>query len=334
MMQWLLALFVACSFILTALWLWSPPTYSTTQVETEATWISPGNATLVIVNGQIRGGILCWKSFKRHILDHYQADLALVKPYERENDEVVHWEMQARYVLKIKEHEDWAPEFTRINRGNTSWGILRQQPVEIWQFLGGVKGQQGSAGILLAYRFYARMFLRSILEVEPYQWVIYVRSDYVYLCSPPSVISLNPRKIYVPECEHYGGVSDRFTIMTSEKADIYLGITEDLLAHGKFWREYLKEFCGGNANLECLIKVYLHRQGQEVAFFSPVSFTVRRDTDPTRWSAGIESDIGKPHGFLLKYPSEYRSAEETCKPIIGMSTNVTEYLSEMLHWGS
>ena len=330
-MLWLLAVFVACSLIFTAYWLWSSPNLPPPQYETETSWTSPGNSTLVIVNGQIRGGILCWKSFKRHILDHYQADLALVKPYERENDEVLHWEMQARYILKVNEHEDWAPEFTRINRGNRSWEILRQPATEMWQFLGGVKGQRGSAGILLAYRYYARMFLRSILEIQPYHWVIYVRSDYVYLCSPPPIIDLNPRKLYMPLCEHYGGYSDRFTIMTSEKADIYLGITEDLLAHGEFWHEYLKENCGGNANLECLIKLYLHRRGQEVEFFSPVSFTVRRDTDPTRWSAGTESDVGRPYGFRLKYQDEYILAAETCKLTIGSGGNVTGYLSEMLH---
>ena len=283
------------------------------------------------MNGQIRGGILCWKSFKKHILDHYQADLALVKPYERENDEVVHWEMQARYVLKVKEHEDWAPELTKINHGNSSWEILREPAMEHWQFLGGVMGQPGSAGILLAYRYYASIFLRSILKIEPYHWIFYVRSDYVYLCSPPPIIALNPRKLYMPLCEHYGGYSDRFTIMTSEKADIYLGITEDLLAHGEFWHEYLKENCGGNANLECLIKLYLHRRGQEVEFFPPVSFTVRRDIDPTRWSAGAESDVGRPYGFRLKYQDEYRLAAETCKSTIGGDGNVTGYLSEMLH---
>ena len=341
-MLWLLAIVVTCSVLFTAYWIWMRPApllptgqhveiiESSWEPTTEPATEPARNATLVIVNGQIRGGILCLKSLKRRILDYYQADLALVIPYEHENDEVVDWEMLARYVLKVKEQDDWGPELSRINRGNTSWEILRQPPIDQhWQFLGGVKNQTGSAGILLAYRYYARVLLRAILEIEHYDWVIYVRADYVYLCSPPPLHNLNPHIIYVPHCENYGGFTDRFTIMTSQKADVYLGITEDLLHDGMFWRELLTGHCGDNANLECLLKLYLNHRGQEVDFFSPVSFTIRRHTDPTRWSAGMESEIGRPFGFRLKYETEYIMATETCREILGSDVNYTEYLSEM-----
>ena len=248
---------------------------------------------------------------------------------------MLHWESQAHYVLKVKEHDDWGPELSRINRGNTSWDLLRPPPPDKhWQFLGGVKGEAGSAGILLAYRYYARKFLQFIMEIQPYDWIIYVRSDYVYLCSPPPLLHLNPQKIYVPRCENYNGISDRFTIMTSEKADIYLGITEDLLAHTEFWREYLEGNCGNNINLECLIKLYLLRHGQVVDFFNPVSFTIKRDSDPTRWRGGMGSYIGsgRPYGFRLKYPDEYHFASKTCSSeMLGNNVNFTEYLSEMFH---
>ena len=177
-MLWLLAIVVTCSVLFTAYWIWMRPApllptgqhveiiESSWEPTTEPATEPARNATLVIVNGQIRGGILCLKSLKRRILDYYQADLALVIPYEHENDEVVDWEMLARYVLKVKEQDDWGPELSRINRGNTSWEILRQPPIDQhWQFLGGVKNQTGSAGILLAYRYYARVLLRAVLEI-------------------------------------------------------------------------------------------------------------------------------------------------------------------------
>ena len=331
---WPLKGLVACGVILILTLYWSWPSPGNPSAITETKWKSPGNSTLIIVNGQIRGGILCWKSFKRHMLDHYQADLALVKPFERENDEVVHWEGKARYILKVKEHEDWGPELTRINRGNGSWEIILLKANENFEFeLGGVRNHNGSAGILLAYRYYARVFLGSILEIESYHWVIFVRSDYVYLCSPPPVISLDPRAIYVPDCEHYGGVSDRFTIMTAEKADLYLGITEDILAHGELWRDRIRRVCGYYTNFECLIKAYLQHHAVEVGFFSPVSFTVRRKIDPFRWSDGNNtSRFGESFGLQLKYPNELHFATETCAKIMGRSNvNFTRYLTQMLH---
>ena len=272
-------------------------------------------ATVVIVNGQIRGGIHCWVTFKRYLLDYYGADLALLKPQVKENEETVHWERRARYILNVKEHDDWGPEFTRINRGDTSWEILVRNTTSFQRLLGGIRGQMGSSGILLAYRYYARYFLREILQSQAYQWVVYVRSDYVYLCSPPHPLSLDRGKIYIPQGEEYGGYTDRFTMLPVEKSDLYFGMTEDLLSNTKFWYDHLiRRGCKPSINLECFIKCYLLRHNQYVELFPHVAFTVRRESDPTRWSSGGRSDLFRPYGLLLKYPPEFQAARSNCEP--------------------
>ena len=121
--------------------------------------------------------------------------------------------------------------------------------------------------------------------------------------------------------------------MTAEKADLYLGITEDILAHGELWRDRIRRVCGYYTNFECLIKAYLQHHAVEVGFFSPVSFTVRRKIDPFRWSDGNNtSNFGEPFGLQLKYPNELHFATETCAKIMGRSNvNFTRYLTQMLH---
>ena len=145
--------------------------------ETRSSRIPRNRTPLVIVNGQIRGGPHCWLTFKRYVLDYFMADLALLKPRVNENDEAVFWEQRARFVMDVEEHEEWGTELTRINGGNSSWDILIKNTTQFRTLLGGVQGQIGSSGILLAYRHYARFFLRDILRTEAYQWVVYVRSD-------------------------------------------------------------------------------------------------------------------------------------------------------------
>ena len=272
--------------------------------------------TLVIVSGQIRGGIHCWVTFKRYLLDYYGADLALLKPQVKENEESIYWERRARYVLNVKEHEDWGQELTRINHGDASWEILVRNTTSFLGLLGGVFGHTGSSGILLAYRYYARYFLKEILQSQTYQWVVYVRSDYVYLCSPPHPLSLDRAKIYIPEGEGYGGFTDRFTILPVEKADLYFGMTEDLLSNSKFWyNNLLRKNCQWKINLECFIDSYLIRFSQHVELFPHVAFTVRRDSDPTRWAEGGKNILFYHNfGLRLKYPPEFHAARNNCEP--------------------
>ena len=272
------------------------------------------NATLVIVNGQIRGGILCWISFKRYVLDYYKADLALIKPQVEDNPETKHWLKRARYVLSIKEFRNWIHELTRINRGNSSWEVLIENSTIVPALFGGVRGQMGSSGIILAYRHYARSFLKKILKTQSYKWVLYVRSDYVYLCSPPHPWSLSPDKIYIPVGEEYGGFTDRFTLLSAEKADVYFAMTEHLLSHAHFWLEQLQQHCVLAINIECYIGLYLNLTHQTVEQFSHVSFTVKRSVDKSRWSAGKHDKLFDPIGLLLKYPAEFTRARETCEP--------------------
>lgn len=272
------------------------------------------NATLVIVNGQIRGGILCWISFKRYVLDYYKADLALIRPQVEDNQEAKHWIKRAKYVLSIKEFRNWIHELTRINRGNSSWEVLIENSTLVPALLGGVRGQMGSSGIILAYRHYARSFLKKILKSQYYKWIVYVRSDYVYLCSPPHPWSLSPDRIYIPLGEEYGGFTDRFTLLSAEKADIYFAMTEHLLSNAYFWFEQLQLNCVLTINIECYIKMYLNFTHQTVEQFPHVAFTVKRGVDKTRWSAGKHDRLFDPIGLLLKYPAEFTRARETCEP--------------------
>ena len=104
-------------------------------------------------------------------------------------------------------------------------------------------------------------------------------------------------------------------MFTSTIADKYFGMTEDLLSRAAFWYDYLITIhCAVNINLECFIKSYLQQKYQIVVQFPHVAFTVRRDNDPTRWSAGGKNELLAPYGLRVKYYPELDRARETCDP--------------------
>jgi hypothetical protein len=177
------------------------------------------------------------------------------------------------------------------------------------QFLGGVKNcHPGSAGILLAYRYLAYKYIQESNLQNVYDWFIYTRSDYTYLCSPPKIDSFLP-KVYVQSVCGYGGLSDRHTYIPSGLVLSVLNLTADLVSDWHFYYN-LKMV---RPNLENLIMHYFIKKGIPYEFFRHTGFTVRAENDPTRWTEGKVHEKLIDTGLKVKYPEELDEASKNCE---------------------
>ncbi|KAK3252765.1 hypothetical protein CYMTET_37956 [Cymbomonas tetramitiformis] len=219
---------------------------------------------LVVVNGQLRGGLLAWRSLTKYVLKPYAADLALLGPPETEEAKRASYlRKRAKYLWEVVERDDWGEVLDSLSQDHKlrfGWRALclSRQVEPPPQFLGGVKPchHNGSAAILLAYRYLALQKLEELELISVYDWFIYTRSDYVYLC-PPLPLRLFPKDaIYVPTGQGYGGYTDRHALIPSSLVRLALNITSDFVLHWQYWYDlvdtHLKTQPSQQVNLEVL----------------------------------------------------------------------------------
>ena len=174
------------------------------------------------------------------------------------------------------------------------------------QFMGGVKDannqHEGSAGILIFFRWF---LLKNLIDsdlINKYDRFIITRSDYIYQLPHPKVEFMDERFIWIPNCEHWGGYTDRHVVLSKNNIESYLNIfnnfvhrSNDYFMKMRYWDEW---------NLERLIKFHLQQNGVDhlVREFPYVMYAVRNINGSTRWSVGYWSgDLG----YYIKYMNEY-----------------------------
>lgn len=174
------------------------------------------------------------------------------------------------------------------------------------QFLGGVNDSHnqhpGSAGILIFFRWF---LLKNLIDndlINKYDKFIITRSDFIYQLPHPKVEHMNNNCIWIPDCEHYGGYTDRHVVLSKNNIESYLNILNNLVLRSN---EYFIKMKGrNNWNLEMLIKFHLEQNNvlHFVKEFPYVMYSVRNINGTTRWSQG---DYSNKLGYYIKYRSEY-----------------------------
>jgi hypothetical protein len=192
-------------------------------------------------------------------------------------------------VITYKKHLYWC-EFLRIKN----------------QFLGGVKDSHnqhpGSAGFLIYFRWF---LLKNLIEndlINKYDRFIITRSDFIYQLPHPNVEHMNENCIWIPDCEHYGGYTDRHVVLSKNNIESYLNILNSLVLRSNEYFIKMASHC--NWNIEMLIKFHLEQNNvlHLVKQFPYVMYSVRNINGSTRWSEGVYS---KELGYYIKYQSEY-----------------------------
>ena len=284
---------------------------------------------LVFLNGQMRGGEVAWKSLQKYVLDYYEADLAYIGPPLNRKGIGKNIARRMKWIWEYEDPEDWATYFVRPEHRENDLFTLRS--ICFFrkggdQFLGGVKlndtcAHPGSAGMLLAYR---RLALEKVIEKSlnsKYDWIIYSRTDYLYLCHPPSLEVFNEDFIYVPRGEEYGGITDRLHYIPAKLIIKALNITNDILSDPFAWLMPL----GAGANLEKLLNTYYRKMNISFEKFPHVAFTVRTEYDPSSWSQGFQYRTLQDFHLSPKYRDEMQESFENCANVKDKIEGIERY---------
>ena len=282
--------------------------------------------TLIIILSETRASEFTFDSFKANVLEAVGGEVDVgvcigVKPdYDYENP----FYKIAKHRFIINEPDDYATVFDDayaeiINNQNNQNGDGKcqnqdqAQPPLPWrdflkireQFMGGVKnsGHDGSAGILIYYRWMLLKHLKETALIDQYDRFIITRSDFVWVLPHPSVVEvLTADHVWIPDEEWYGGYTDRHAVLTRDTVEPYLNIFNNMVLRSHTYYTKMKAY--NNWNLERLIRFHLVENGINhlVKAFPYVMYSVRGNNGTTRWSVGIYNDA---LGYNIKYKSEY-----------------------------
>ncbi len=282
--------------------------------------------TLVIVLGQARADKLTWESFKKHVLDELEADLALCIGESPENNDSNFYWANSKFKWVVPEYDDFGEGFDQIQLDRygkiTNWReVLKVKD----QWLGGIKGEEshpGSAGLLIYFK--AKLYDILVKEniLEQYDRFVITRSDFIWVVPHPTMERLDPRFIWIPYGEFYWGVTDRHVILTKEFLKSYLGFIDPILQDTpKLIREMLAYNSKPNWNHEQYILFHLKslNLASQIRFIPYMMYSVREKSTHTRWSTG-EFDSGL--GYYVKYPAERTRAELTKKYLTSKTGSV------------
>ena len=272
---------------------------------------SDSSKTLVIILGETRASELTFNNIKKNVIDELNADLCLCIGVKKKYDYNNKFYKLSKYRFLYDEPDDYGTAFDFAYQD-----ICKKNKIDYphWrkfleikdQFLGGIKDEinehPGSAGILIFFRW---VLLQKILEnnlLQLYDRFIITRSDYIWLLPHPKIELLLDFNIWIPNCEDYGGVTDRHVVLSKTNIISYLNILEKFITKSNEYYDKLK--IKNNWNLEKIIKFHLYQENifHKVQFFPYVMYTVRPIDGTTRWSSGTFSE---KHQYNIKYNSEY-----------------------------
>jgi hypothetical protein len=260
---------------------------------------------LTIILGQTRSHELTWENFKTNVLDHLESDLALCVGTDTQcQDKMDPFFKNAKYTWTYPEQDDWADAFNFMSGGDDNWRILLNLQNQLF---GGIKncGHDGSAGILLFFRWFLREKLIETDVVNEYDIFIITRSDYYYDSPHPLIDSTE--HIWLPEGESYGGISDRHMVIPRKYILQSLNVTERMMRVPGNLYETMKNHHDWNIEKYLSFHFILEKLYEHVRYFPRIMYAVRSDTAPTRWAEGyFEPEVN----MRVKYPSEYQLTKE------------------------
>lgn len=261
--------------------------------------------TLVVILSETRAHELTFDNIKSHLLDPLQADLCICIGIRDDYDTTNPFYTHAKHRFLYPEPDDYAKAFDEAYADSGATGLPWREFLKIKdQFLGGIKDPHnehpGSAGILLFFRWF---LLKNLDAISHYDRYIITRSDFLYQVPHAPLSFLDPKYIWIPDCEGYRGYTDRHAVLSKDNIRVYVDILGCMFTRSHEYFDELKQ--KDDWNLERLIKFHLDKNGATVKEFPYVMYTVRPENGTTRWSTG---EYSAQHGYYIKYITEYEKS--------------------------
>lgn len=271
--------------------------------------------TLICILNQVRAAEITWPSFKKFVLDELDADLCLAIGIDEDCRADNPYVANAKFLFGFQEQEDWSKAFDYAQQAvfkevKADSALRDANWREVFkvggQWLGPMGAQQGSGGIGLFFRWWLH---HNVYEMYGYDRFVVTRSDFLWTCPHPPLDLLDPKNIWIPEGEDYGGYCDRHMVLSDENFDGALSSIEDILLLPEWLTKQLNVPELGGLNCESYFAWHLRRVGlaDKVRCYPQVAYTVRGEHGKTRWMAG---EYNPELGYAIKYHREWESARK------------------------
>ena len=186
-------------------------------------------------------------------------------------------------IVTYKKHKHWS-EFLKIKG----------------YFLGGIKNNKnqhyGCGSKLIFLRWF---LLQKLIEddlINKYDRFIITRSDFIYQLPHPKVEYMNENYIWFPNCEHYGGYTDRHVVLSRKHVKKYLNLLHDFIMKSNEY--FLKMNERDFWNLQKIILLHLQQNNMQhiVKEFPYIMYSIR------------EYVTGSINNIDINYPTEYEKS--------------------------
>ncbi|GAB5558914.1 MAG: hypothetical protein SynsKO_05610 [Synoicihabitans sp.] len=262
--------------------------------------------TLIVILCETRGFNLTFERFERNLLKVISGDLALCVADNEREDTSNPFYHAAKHIWRSKEYDDWGDAIESLRPDcHPDWRSLTRVPV---QWLGSIKTANphpGSGGIIYYFREFLRKSLRDSDVLKDYDRVMITRSDFLHEIPHVPLEYLDSQHLWVPDGEHYRGITDRHCICPTEHIEKFLSMGDIFTENPE---ELIAEMAGNNTwNPEQILKRHLNKTGlwDLVRYFPYTMYAVREASGHTTWSAG---QFNKQVGAYVKYETEYQRA--------------------------
>lgn len=148
---------------------------------------------------------------------------------------------------------------------------------------------------MIATRHELKVKIHENNLLEKYDWFIYTRSDYFYLCEPIDLGYLDKAFLHIPFVENCEGYSDRHWIMYKTLVDTALDLASDIVVNYTAYVDWRPR-----NNIEDTIKFHFNRMNITPVHVSHGGLTVRTGVDNSRFSG---RDF---HPVLYQYGVDYK----------------------------
>jgi hypothetical protein len=196
----------------------------------------------------------------------------------------------------------------------------------------GVKGANienpASSGILIFFRWF---LLKNLIDndlINKYDRFVITRSDYIYQLPHPKVHLMSENSIWIPDCEHYDGYTDRHVVLTKNNIEPYLNIFNNFVLRSNDY--FMKMIKSVKWNLEKLIKFHLEQNNvlHTVKEFPYIMYSVRNINGTTRWASGNYSN---EFGYYIKYHTEYYKSTYYKNQFQNSGLTIDEFYKPLYH---
>lgn len=248
--------------------------------------------TLVILLGSARGGEQTWNTLYTNLIDVYSADLLLC--FGKSNNKNLSLYQKAKYIFELNEYNDWVDYYSNYFNNNWKRSFLHGKNHGL---AGGLESYQGSGAIIFAFRHFIKNQCADI--IKSYDRIILTRSDYFYAYRHPV---LSNDKIWIPEGEDYGGITDRCHIFPSKLISEILGVVEYMDSDIGFKQISYRHNPNPETILMLSFKYYniIHL----IQRYKRCQFTVATGNDTTRWQKAT-TKLADYEDIYIKYINEY-----------------------------